>query len=625
METSKESVDMARWMWIVTLTSAGVLVLSACGGGSTAPLGLSSSDVVTEVAADEAVAGADEVDEDAPQAESSTQPSASPSSITGLEDDEFPVRESEPSIEAQAVEEFAEDQGPPPELEVARSSGKAMSEAQYLALPAYDISWGTSRQVLQDCAKNSGLQGFYVGSSPTCSMTTRSVNGISVPIVEACGYVTGGWQGRSATCREFAATRTQLSDGRWDGGDGSRRWSLAVDTSSDATLDGRLDVTEIDPSSGRQLRLVCGASFDALTVSGPTSCSADTLRPAATSRAWRISIPGGKVTSGLSSLAINSPAVVVREQNGNITVSEVSPGVRARVESGRVVLGAAPLRDWESVPGVVTQPFVELVVDARSSDVSVEGTLRDDMTLVAPPGCPDTFRVAAGERKVVCRVVAEDQGGLFQVNFPQFVVRKGALSRDLPAIIFRMGSGGSLQWRSDAATMAVENIGQGANRVVITPRSASALGLVAQDPNRVTGTLVIDTSAWTQSRVGYIRADVTEGQRAVEECSSAEVGLDNPRPGIYTLCSFPMRPARIDRSIGYDSRRIVVRAPIFGTIQGLRNEQAMSFALTFITGIPRDRSVIVQDLRLSANGLEDPTVTWTGSNAFTIEIKAKVP
>ncbi|MCF8527044.1 MAG: hypothetical protein K9G24_05260 [Candidatus Nanopelagicales bacterium] len=613
---------MTRGISMVTMAVVGVLVLAACGSGSTSPLGLSS----TEVTADLVEAEASEMPSDDETGARQTSQPQQPSESAGTEPD-LPAGGPSPVLPEAVVEpatsdEVPEAQGAPPELDIARSSGRAMSEAAYLSLPAYDITLGNVQPALRDCAAKSGLRDLY-GGFPACSLSVRSVNGVSIEVVEACGYPARSSPFASKVCREFAAARTQLPDGRWRGGDGSRRWLLALDSASDVVLEGRIDVVEIDPSTGRELRPVCGVTLDRATTNGPTSCAADTLRPAAGSRAWRITMPGGKVTSGLSSRQIATPAAVVREQNGSTTVTDVSPGLRGRVESGRVLLGSAPVRDWEAAPGTATQPFVELVIDALSSDVTIEGRMRDELTLVAPPGCPETFRVAAGERKVLCRVVDDDRGGVFQVSFPEFVVSKGAKSRDLLGSVVRMGSGAPLQWRSDAATMTVESISSNAKRAVIVPRSASDLGLVAQDPNRVTGTLVVDTSAWTQTYVRFITADVQDGYRAAEGCE--EVWVERLRPGAHPLCSFPMRPARIEGGFGMDARRIGLRAFMYGYTPGLSNEQMMSFDIVFRTGVPRSYSLQVQAVRMSDVGFEKPTVTWTSANTFTITVKAKMP
>lgn len=613
---------MTRGISMVTMAVVGVLVLSACGSGSTSSLGLSSSEVTADVVETEASEVPSDDETGARQTSQPEQPSESASTEPDL-----PAADPSPMvpdvvIEPATSEEVSEAQGPPPELAIARSSGGAMSEAAYLSLPAYDITLGNVQQALRDCAANSGLRDFH-GGPPTCSLSARSVNGVSVDVVEACGYPARSSLFSSKVCREFALARTQLPDGRWRGGDGSRRWLLALDSASDSALEGRIDVVEIDPSSGRELRPVCGVSLNRSTANGPTSCAADTLRPAAGSRAWRITMPGGKVTSGLSSRQISSPAAVVREQNGSITVTDVSPGLRGRVESGRVLLGSAPVRDWESAPGAVTQPFVEIVIDARSSDVSVEGRLLNDMTLVAPTGCPETFRVAAGERKVLCRAADDDRGGLFQVQFPEFVVRKGAQSRDLPSMVYRMGAGAPLQWRSDAATMTVEPISATAERAVIVPRTANALGLNAQDPNRVTGTLVLDTSAWEQIYARFVAADVSDGPRVAQGCERATV--DRPSTGEHVLCSFTMRPARIDAGFGIDARRVGLRAVMYGYAPGLDQQQNLAFDVVFMTGVPRSYSLQVQEVHMSDVGFERPTVTWTSANTFTITVKARMP
>ncbi|MCF8542967.1 MAG: hypothetical protein K9G24_07800 [Candidatus Nanopelagicales bacterium] len=613
---------MNRGISMVTMAVVGVLVLSACGSGSTSPLGLSSTEVTADVVEVEASEMPSDDETGARQTSQPEQPSESAGAeLESSAEDPSPVLPEVPD-EPVTSDEISEAQGPPPELDIAQSSGRAMPEAEYLSLPAYDITLGNVQQALRDCAANSGLRDLY-GGFPACSLSVRSVNGVSIEVVEACGYPARSSPFASKVCREFAIARMQLPDGHWRGGDGSRRWLLALDSASDVVLEGRIDVVEIDPSTGRELRPVCGVSLDRATTNGPTSCAADTLRPVAGSRAWRITMPGGKVTSGLSSLRITSPAAVVRERNGVITVTDIAAGLRGRVESGQVLLGAAPLSDWESAPGVVSQPFVELVIDARSSDVSIEGRMRDELTLMAPPGCPQTFRVAAGERKVLCQVIDEDRGGVFQVNFPEFVVSKGAQSRDLLGSVIRMGSGAPLRWRSDAATMTVESISSSAQRAVIVPRSASDLGLVAQDPNRVTGTLLVDTSAWTQTYVGFITADVQDGYRAAEGCE--EVWVDRPRPGAHPLCSFPMRPARIEGGFGMDARRIGLRAFMYGYTPGLSNEQLMSFDVVFRTGVPRSQSVVVQQVRTSDKGLAPPTVTWTGANTFTVTVTAKMP
>lgn len=574
---------------LITLT----FLLASCGDGTSVPLGLTAS-ANTPV----------------------------PSASTGEPDPHSVDLDEGAPLNVEDADEITGTEVLPQKFELSTTSSNFMSEEQYLALPAYDITLGSTEPALRECAASSRLQDRN-GDWAACTFSIRSVNGIEVPVVEVCGYVRGSSRLGAPSCRVFASARTQRSDGRWDGGDGSRRWSLSLDSAPNVSLMGRVSVVEIDPVSGRELRPVCGVFLDSGMKSGSTTCSADTLRPAANSRAWKILMPGGQVSSGLSVLEINSPAAIVRERGGTVTVTEVSQGLQARAESGQVVLGAAPFREWEAAPNLVTQPFIELVIDARSTDVTSEGRLLDEMALVAPNGCPETFRVLAGERTVLCRVPDMDRVGLFQVNFPEFVVSKGGMSRDFPASVYRMGAEAPLRLHSDAASISIERVGSVGYRAVIVPKRSNELGLVAQDPNRVTGTLVIDTSAWSQTYVGFINANVQDGNRFVEECQGASI--ERPQAGEYPLCSFPMRPGRIDQGFGIDTRRIGLRAVVYSSAQQINRVQEISFSLVFMTGVPRSEAVLVQNTRKFANGLEVPTVTWTGANTFTVTVTAKAP
>lgn len=507
----------------------------------------------------------------------------------------------------------------PPELEVATSGASAMSEGAYLALPRYVRGFGIEDRAFADCrAANSDLRPELRNESNPCVAQSVSVGGLLMPVVRACGTIRTT---NRYLCRDFARLYTVGNQGRFDGGDRSSRWVLSLDHAPGVALEGALDVIEVDPTSGDELRPVCGVG-DA-SASGNSMCAADTMRPQVTSRAWRITMPKAQVSSGFASMALAGTAAVVRQAGSSITVSNVAPGLRARVDAGRVLIGAAPAEEWQQLPGVTMRPHVEIVIDARESDVDVAGMPRTTDG-VAPKGCPDEFRVRAGERRVLCRMGDEEAMGFFQLNFTRFVLSQGTRSRDIPWAIVRAGPQDQFRTSSAAAaTISTEQVGPSATRVTVVPRRAKEVGLVATDPYRVTGTLVLDTSALGDATVQYAQAWVEDGRTIVEGCESAQ--LRYVAGGVHQLCSFTLRPARIANGIGFDDRSVYLRSNILSSATRNDSLQEIAFVVSYTAGVPRSYAVRVNDVRSAGGVLVEPTITWTASDAFTVTIPAQRP
>jgi len=598
------------------VAAAAGLLLAGCGG-TPEPLGLAGSaaqdDAVLALEAPEGPASAtsqpiDEMAEtDAPPQLGDSAESVDP---VGTED---PVESSDemPIIDAA-------DQAPP-ELEVATSGASAMTEGAYLALPRYVRGFGMADRAFTDCrAANRDLRPELRNDSNPCEERSVSVDGLPMTVVRACGTSRTTYR---YVCRDFARLYTVDNQGRWDGGDRSSRWVLSLDHASGSTLTGRMDVSEIDPTSGAELRPVCEVG-DA-SASGNTLCAADTMRPRAASRAWRITMPKSEVSSGFARRAVEGTAAVVRQSGNALTVSDVAPGLRARVDAGRVLIGAAPAQEWQELPGVTVRPHVEVVIDARQSDVDVAGMPRTTDG-VAPAGCPDEFRVRAGERRVLCQIGDEDAMGFFQLDFRRFVLSEGARSRDLPWALIRTDRQAEFRASSSAAaTISSERTGSSATRVTIVPRRAREVGLVAEDPYRVTATLVLDTSALGDANVRYVQADVGDGRNVAEGCESVEIryAVSN----VNRLCSFTMRPASITGGVGFDTRIVYLKTLISSWPALSDPVQEISFAVDFTVGVPRSYAVRVRNVRSRGGVVVDPKVTWTSRDAFTVTIPTRRP
>jgi len=601
---------------LAVLTAAVGVLLAGCGG-TPEPLGLADS-----AAQDEVVVAVE-----APEASASA--SSQPTDEMGEADEPVQLGDSAESADRVSTEDPVESVDPmpsidaaeqaPPELEVATSGASAMTEGAYLALPRYVQGFGMPDQAFTDCrAANRDLRGELRNDENPCEARSVSVDGLPMTVVRACGTTRTTYR---YVCRDFARLYTVDNQGRWDGGDQSSRWVLSLDHASGATLAGRMDVTEIDPTSGVELRPVCGVG-DA-SVRGGTLCAADTMRPQAPSRAWRISMSKGEVSSGFARRAVEGTAAVVRQSGSALTVSDVAPGLRARVDAGRVLIGAAPGQEWQELPGVAVRPSVEVVIDARQSDVDVAGMPRTTDG-VAPAGCPEEFRVRAGERRVLCTIADEDQMGFFQLDFTRFVLSEGARSRDLPWALVRTDRQAEFRASSSAAaTISTERAGASASRVIIVPRRAREVGLVAKDPYRVTATLVLDTSALGDANVRYVQAVVEDGRNVAQGCESVEIRY--AESNVNRLCSFTMRPASITSGVGFDTKFVYLKSlisswpPLFDAVQEI------SFALDFTVGVPRPYAVRVRDVRSRGGVVADPKVTWTGTDAFTVTIPARRP